>query len=85
MERPWKKKQTLVASKFYFPPFFSNKDPFNSLDSTVEDGLRSRRAAYVFVVLVHFGFTVISLLIHDVDFGVQLFAQRLRGVGEERR
>lgn len=49
----------------------------------MEDDLRSRRVAYVFVVFVHFGFRVISLLIHDVDFGVELFAQSLRAERKE--
>lgn len=57
--------------------FFSLKN----IDTTVEGDLRSRRVAYVFVVFVHFGFTVISLLIHHVDFGMELFAQSLRSGG----
>lgn len=51
----------------------------------VEDDLRSRRLAYVFVVFVHFGFTVISFLVHDVDFGVELFAQSLRAQRKEEQ
>lgn len=36
------------------------------------------KEAYIFVMLAHFGFTVISLLIHNINFCMKLLAQFLK-------
>lgn len=81
-------KANFHAMKVLLFSFLFNQSTFlfslKNIDTTAEDDLKSRQVAYVFVVFVHFGFTVISLLIHHVDFGVELFAQSLEEWREER-